>query len=155
MDPINGQINATDPDADTLVYKVAQQPHYGTLALNTATGAYTYTPPNSNFKGVDSFVVSATDTGLHINLLNWFREPSTYAAGAVYEAGAPKITYTFTYGNGSQYWSSAARAELAATAVYLSSYFAPRAGRQHHVCGHRPAVAHWLDTGVGRQRSDQ
>ncbi|GAA2801858.1 Ig-like domain-containing protein [Mycolicibacterium pallens] len=124
VDPINGQINATDPDADTLVYKVAQQPHYGTLALNTATGAYTYTP-NSNFKGVDSFVVSATDTGLHINLLNWFREPSTYAAGAVYEAGAPKITYTFTYGNGSQYWSSAARAELAATAVYLSSYFAP------------------------------
>lgn len=125
--PIDGTIDATDPEGDNLVYEVTQAPHYGTIDLNAATGTYTYTP-NSSFKGVDSFVVAATDTGPHINLLNWFRSPSTSAAGAVYlePAGTPKITYTFTYGNGSQLWSSAARAELAATAVYLSSYFKPQ-----------------------------
>ncbi|KDE99277.1 hypothetical protein Y900_010050 [Mycolicibacterium aromaticivorans JS19b1 = JCM 16368] len=124
--PITGNIDATDPEGDHMVYKVTQQGHYGTVVVNS-DGSYTYTP-TADFKGVDSFVVSATDTGLHINLLNWFRTPSTYAAGAVYQepAGTPKITYTFTYGNGSQFWSSAARAELAATAVYLSSYFEPQ-----------------------------
>jgi hypothetical protein len=124
--PITGNINAFDPEGDYLVYNVAQQGHYGQVVVN-ADGTYTYTP-GANFKGVDSFVVGATDTGLHINLLNWFREPGTAAAGGVYQepAGTPRITYTFTYGNGSQYWSSAARAELAATAIYLSSYFEPQ-----------------------------
>lgn len=124
--PITGNIGAIDPEGDYLVYNVAQQGHYGQVVVNS-DGTYTYTP-GANFKGVDSFVVGATDTGFHINLLNWFREPGTSAAGAVYQepAGTPKITYTFTYGNGSQFWSSAARAELAATAIYLSSYFAPQ-----------------------------
>lgn len=127
---ITGTVGATDPEGDHLVYKVIQQGHYGTVAVDSA-GNYTYTPDNPGANVVDSFVVSATDTGPHINLLNWFRTPSTYAAGAIYQepAGTPKITYTFTYGNGSQFWSSAARAELAATAIYLSSYFEP----QHNV----------------------
>ncbi|BBX05823.1 hypothetical protein MAIC_06260 [Mycolicibacterium aichiense] len=124
--PITGKIGATDPEGDRLVYKVTQQGHYGTVSVDAA-GNYTYTPNDPGSNIVDSFVVSATDTGTHINLLNWFRTSSTYAAGSIYQepAGTPRITYTFTYGNGSQFWSSAARAELAATAIYLSSYFVP------------------------------
>ncbi|BBY57880.1 hypothetical protein MSAR_10160 [Mycolicibacterium sarraceniae] len=126
--PITGDIGATDPEGDHLVYKITQQAHYGTVVLNP-NGTYTYTP-DADTQGdiVDSFVVSATDTGPHINLLNWFRGTSSYGAGAVYqdpEGDAKHITFTFTYGDGSQFWSSAARAELAATAIYLSSYFEP------------------------------
>ncbi len=125
--PITGKVGAVDPEGDKMVYKVAQQGHYGTVDVD-ANGNYTYTPNDPGANIVDSFVVSATDTGLHINLLNWFRTPSTYAAGSIYQepANTPRITYVFTYGNGSQFWSSAARAELAATAIYLSSYFEPQ-----------------------------
>ncbi|BBY64626.1 Ig-like domain-containing protein [Mycolicibacterium helvum] len=127
--PITGSIGATDPEGDRLVYKVTQQAHYGTVALNP-DGTYTYTPtPGGQCSNtcIDSFTVAATDTGTHINLLNWFRSASTSAAVGVYQqpAGTPRITFTFVYGNGSQFWSSAARAELAATAIYLSSYFVP------------------------------
>lgn len=127
---IGGEVEAVDPEGDAIVYKLTQQAHYGTVHLNQ-DGTYTYTPTAGgqcdDSTCVDSFIVSATDTGPHINLLNWFRTSSTSAAGAVYQqpVGTPKITYTFTYGSGSQFWSSAARAELAATAIYLSSYFAP------------------------------
>lgn len=126
---IGGEVDAVDPEGDPIVYKLTQQAHYGTVAVD-ADGNYTYTPkPGGQCSStcIDSFTVSATDTGLHINLLNWFREASTSAAGAIYQqpAGTPRITFTFTYGSGSQFWSSAARAELAATAIYLSSYFAP------------------------------
>lgn len=126
---ITGAVGAVDPEGDPLVYTVTQQGHYGTVAVNP-DGSYTYTPtPGDRCSNtcIDSFTVAATDTGLHINLLNWFREASTSAAGAVYQepAGTPRITYTFSYGNGSQFWSSAARAELAATAIYLSSYIVP------------------------------
>ncbi|MCV7216066.1 Ig-like domain-containing protein [Mycobacterium crocinum] len=125
--PITGKVGAVDPEGDKMVYKVAQQGHYGTVTVD-ANGNYTYTPDDPGANIVDSFVVSATDTGPHINLLNWFRTPSTYAAGSIYQepANTPRITYVFTYGNGSQFWSSAARAELAATAIYLSSYFEPQ-----------------------------
>jgi hypothetical protein len=123
--PITGSVGATDPEGDRLVYKVTQQAHYGTVTVD-ADGNYTYTP-DADFKGIDSFTVAAVDTGTHIDLLNWFRTASTSAAGAIYQEpeGTPRITFTFVYGNGSQFWSSAARAELAATAIYLSSYFAP------------------------------
>ncbi len=128
--PIGGEVDAVDPEADHLVYKLTQQAHYGTVTLNQ-DGSYTYTPTaggQCSSTCVDSFIVSATDTGPHINLLNWFRTASTSAAGAVFQepVGTPRITYTFNYGNGSQFWSSAARAELAATAIYLSSYFEPQ-----------------------------
>lgn len=122
--PLNGGVVATDPEHDKLVYKVTEQPHYGTVTIDPNTGSYTYTP-NSTFNGIDSFTVAVTDTGTHINLLNWFRSASTSTAVGVYEqpAGTDRITFTFNYVNGSQWWSSAARAELAATAIYLSSYF--------------------------------
>lgn len=57
---INGQVIATDADGDVLEYIVGQGPANGTLALDTATGAYVYTP-GANFNGTDSFDVIVTD----------------------------------------------------------------------------------------------
>ncbi|SBS77284.1 conserved exported hypothetical protein [uncultured Mycobacterium sp.] len=127
--PIAGQVDAVDPEGDHLVYKLTQEAHYGTVVLNQ-DGSYTYTPePGGQCSStcIDSFTVSATDTGLHINLLNWFREGATSAAGAIYQqpANTPRITFTFSYGSGSQFWSSAARADLQSSAIILSSYFVP------------------------------
>ncbi|MEQ1669477.1 MAG: tandem-95 repeat protein, partial [Hyphomicrobium sp.] len=51
---ISGQVIATDIDGDVLGYAVAQGPASGTLSLDTATGAYTYTP-GATFNGTDSF----------------------------------------------------------------------------------------------------
>ncbi|MDX5695617.1 tandem-95 repeat protein, partial [Brenneria sp. L4-2C] len=58
--PVTGQITASDVDGDTLSYTVGEQPKNGTLALDAATGAYTYTPA-SNFNGSDSFTVTVAD----------------------------------------------------------------------------------------------
>ncbi|MFJ5367140.1 retention module-containing protein, partial [Pectobacterium punjabense] len=58
--PVSGTIVATDVDGDTLRYSVSTQPANGTLTLNGATGAYTYTP-GANFNGNDRFVVTVSD----------------------------------------------------------------------------------------------
>jgi large repetitive protein len=58
---LTGQIIATDIENDTLTYTVATQPTNGVLVLDAVTGSFTFTP-NSNFNGLDSFVVSVTDT---------------------------------------------------------------------------------------------
>src|SRR5690606_16245345 len=57
---VNGQIIATDVDGDTLGYSVSTNPTNGTVTLNTATGAFVYTP-NANYHGSDSFVVTVSD----------------------------------------------------------------------------------------------
>ncbi|WP_395303353.1 retention module-containing protein [Pectobacterium polonicum] len=58
--PVSGTIVASDVDGDTLSYTVSTQPANGTLTLNGATGAYTYTP-GANFNGNDRFVVTVSD----------------------------------------------------------------------------------------------
>ncbi|WP_234258265.1 tandem-95 repeat protein, partial [Pectobacterium sp. IFB5596] len=58
--PVSGTIVATDVDGDTLSYTVGTPPANGTLTLNSATGAYTYTP-GTNFNGNDRFVVTVSD----------------------------------------------------------------------------------------------
>ncbi|WP_094985636.1 retention module-containing protein [Cellvibrio mixtus] len=55
-----GQIVATDVDGDTLSYAVTTNPANGTLTLDSATGAFVYTP-NANYNGSDSFVVTISD----------------------------------------------------------------------------------------------
>ncbi|MFJ5287776.1 tandem-95 repeat protein, partial [Pseudomonas sp. NPDC088429] len=56
----SGQVAATDADSDALAYSVATPPTNGTLTLNAATGAYTYTP-TADYNGTDSFVVEISD----------------------------------------------------------------------------------------------
>ncbi|MBL4692951.1 MAG: cadherin-like domain-containing protein, partial [Magnetovibrio sp.] len=55
----NGTIVATDVNGDVLTYTVSNGAN-GTVAVNSTTGVYTYTP-NANFSGTDSFTVSVFD----------------------------------------------------------------------------------------------
>jgi large repetitive protein len=61
---ILGSVLATDIDSTTLIYSVVNTgigaPAHGAVAINAATGAYTYSP-TLNFNGADSFTVSVSD----------------------------------------------------------------------------------------------
>jgi VCBS repeat-containing protein len=62
---ITGSVHATDPDAaDVLTYSVTSTgigaPAHGTVSINSATGAYSYTPA-VNYNGSDSFTVTVAD----------------------------------------------------------------------------------------------
>jgi len=71
---VTGFAKASDPEGSALAYGVATAAKNGSVALNAATGAYSYTP-NQDYSGTDSFVVSAKDpfgnvtaTNLTVNL---------------------------------------------------------------------------------------
>ena len=57
---VTGVAKATDPEGSALAYSVVTAAKNGTVALDAATGAYSYTP-NLDYNGTDSFVVSAKD----------------------------------------------------------------------------------------------
>ncbi len=118
--PITGTIGAVDPEGDPLVYSIYQAPRYGSAVVD-ADGSYTYTP-GPGFTGTDSFIAAATDTGFHINLLNLFRSASTLGNVAVRQGAlADMVQFAFIYGDGSQFWSSAARSSLEYVATTLAS----------------------------------
>lgn len=75
---VTGNIGATDPEGDTLTYKVIQAPKYGTLTIDQATGNFTYTPNEIDYDSVqtDSFKVSVTDGN---NVLGLFSQRSAKA----------------------------------------------------------------------------
>ena len=56
---VSGQVTATDPENDALVYTQASNPAHGTVSVNP-DGSYTYTP-NANYNGNDSFDVLVDD----------------------------------------------------------------------------------------------
>lgn len=117
--PITGTVGATDPEGDPLTYAVTAQPRYGSVTLS-ADGDYVYTP-GAEFTGLDSFNVAVTDTGFHLNLFDLSRPASTEAFLQVAQnATAPMLTFSFVYGSGSQYWSSAARGALQDAATLLA-----------------------------------
>ena len=120
--PITGTVGAVDPEGDPITYSITGSPADGTVVVGT-DGSYTYTP-GTDFTGRDSFTVAATDTGFHINLLDWFRPASTEAYLQVAQnATQSMLTFTFIYGRGSQFWNQAARAALQSTADDLATYF--------------------------------
>lgn len=57
---VEGCVNATDPDGDTLNCVISEGPVNGTCVLDPVTGDFTYTP-NGNFSGTDSFKVLIED----------------------------------------------------------------------------------------------
>lgn len=66
-----GRINAVDAEGDQLMWRVVQGPTHGTVTLGP-DGSYSYTP-DAQFAGtggVDAFIVSVRDVGLHLHLLN-------------------------------------------------------------------------------------
>ena len=119
--PITGTIGAVDPEGDPLSYTVTSDPRYGTVSV-TPAGGYTYTP-GPDFTGTDSFAVTATDGGFHLNLLNPFRPAGTSASVPVSRGAlAALLRFQFVYGAGSQYWSPEARGALETAARDLGAY---------------------------------
>ncbi|HRD76470.1 MAG TPA: Ig-like domain-containing protein [Hyphomicrobiaceae bacterium] len=57
---ISGGVGASDPDGDALSYVIASGPAHGAIALDPATGLFTYTP-DANWSGNDSFSVVVAD----------------------------------------------------------------------------------------------
>lgn len=62
----SGTVDATDAESDSLVYSIVTGPTKGSVTLNAATGAYTYTP-NADANGSDSFTFKASDRVLSSN----------------------------------------------------------------------------------------
>ena len=58
---VSGTVVAQDPEGNALTYTIQGGVAYGSLLVNTVTGAYTYTP-NANYNGTDSFTLRVYDT---------------------------------------------------------------------------------------------
>jgi subtilisin-like proprotein convertase family protein len=60
--PVSGSLAGltTDAEGDTLTYAVGTTPTHGTVAVDPATGAFTFTPA-AGFVGTDSFTFTADD----------------------------------------------------------------------------------------------
>lgn len=120
--PITGTLNAEDPEGDPLTFEVIDNPRNGAVTIS-ADGNFLY-EPGPGFTGRDSFNVAVTDAGFHINLLDPFRPASTEAYTQVAQnAVAAMLTFSFAYGDGSQYWTAEARDALEASAERLAAYF--------------------------------
>ena len=63
----NGNLIATDQNADSLAYGISGYPNNGAVSLNSSTGSYTYTP-QAGFSGSDSFTYWAYDGDLYSNM---------------------------------------------------------------------------------------
>ncbi|WP_421682630.1 retention module-containing protein [Stutzerimonas urumqiensis] len=57
---LSGKIVATDLEGDTLAYALLGNAGHGSVQLNAATGAYTYTP-DGDYNGADTFTVRISD----------------------------------------------------------------------------------------------
>ncbi|WNG80926.1 Ig-like domain-containing protein [Mycobacterium sp. ITM-2016-00316] len=116
--PIVGTLGAVDLEGDRIRFAIVTGPVSGTVVIDD-DGTFTYTP-NPGFTGVDNFMVSATDLGTHINLLDPFRSAGTRAALLVNQSA---VTFVFNYTTGSQYWSPEARSALQRAATNLMGQF--------------------------------
>lgn len=64
---VNGTLDASDADGNTLTFSIVSQPQHGTVSLtDTSTGAFTYTP-NSGYSGTDGFTFKTNDGLLDSN----------------------------------------------------------------------------------------
>lgn len=59
----NGTLSGTDQDEDALTFIKTSDPDHGTVTIDSATGAYTYTP-EANYNGPDSFTFKVSDASL-------------------------------------------------------------------------------------------
>lgn len=69
--PFAAQLQAIDPDGDTLIFIIQSGPFRGAVGdLDTLTGAFTYTP-NSNLNGPDSLTFRVYDRKTYSNSAKW------------------------------------------------------------------------------------
>lgn len=69
--PLAAQLQASDPDGDTLIFIIQSGPFRGAVSdLDTLTGAFTYTP-NANLNGPDSLTFRVYDRNTYSNSARW------------------------------------------------------------------------------------
>lgn len=69
--PFAAQLQASDPDGDTLIYSILSGPFRGQVSdLDTLTGAFTYSP-SLNLTGPDSLTFRVFDRNVHSNSAKW------------------------------------------------------------------------------------
>ena len=74
---ITGNVGASDPEGDPLVYSITQQPASGTVTIGD-DGTFVYSPTTPMQAGdTAQFVVAVTDTGLHLHGLASLLSPQT------------------------------------------------------------------------------
>ena len=114
---VTGKVNATDADSDALTFSTAAKTTKGTVSLNTATGAFSYTPsePSRAVPGTDTFTVTITDG-------YGGSTPVAVSVPIIGKAQQAKLTFVFNYGAGSQYWTSTAKSSLQTAANLVGSY---------------------------------
>jgi VCBS repeat-containing protein len=114
---VTGKVNATDADSDALTFSTAAKTTKGSVSLNTATGAFTYTPsePSRAVPGTDTFTVTITDG-------YGGSTPVAVSVPIIGKAQQAKLTFVFNYGTGSQYWTSTAKSSLQTAANLVGSY---------------------------------
>jgi VCBS repeat-containing protein len=114
---VTGKVNATDADSDALTFSTTAKTTKGTVSLNAATGAFTYTPsePSRAVPGTDTFTVTITDG-------YGGSTPVAVSVPIIGKAQQAKLTFAFNYGTGSQYWTSTAKNSLQTAANLVGSY---------------------------------
>ena len=114
---VTGRVIAVDPDGDPLLYTAAPVTAQGSVMV-APDGTFVYTPNPGAL--ADSFTVNVTD-GRGGSLDVPVGIPASPASAIVPPAGNG-VTFSFTYGSGSQMWTPEARAALEAAAAMLASY---------------------------------
>ncbi len=116
---VTGSVTATDADGDTLTY-TASTPAKGSVSVG-AGGSFSYLPSGSARQvadTTDAFTITVTDGhGGSVAV-----PVSVTVAAAVAAPTQSLVSFGFSYGAGSQYWTTEARGALESTAALLASY---------------------------------
>ena len=108
---VTGRVIAVDPDGDPLLYTAAPVTAQGSVAV-APDGTFVYTPNPGAL--ADGFTVNVTD-GRGGSLDVPVSVPAAVPAGN-------GVTFSFSYGSGSEMWTPEARAALESAAATLASY---------------------------------
>ena len=114
---VTGRVIAVDPDGDPLLYTASPVTAQGSVAV-APDGTFVYTPNPGAL--ADSFIVNVSD-GRGGSLDVPVGIPAAPATAIVPPAGNG-VTFSFTYGSGSEMWTPEARASLEAAAATLASH---------------------------------
>jgi len=114
---VTGTVAATDAEVDTLTYSAPATTTKGAVSLNSATGAFTFTPSESSraVPGTDTFTVTIADG-------YGGSTPVTVSVPIAGTSQKAKMTFVFNYTTNSQYWTPEAKNALQSAANTVASY---------------------------------
>lgn len=109
---VTGRVMAVDPDGDPLLYTAAPATAQGSVMV-APDGSFVYTPNPGAL--ADSFTVTVTDgRGGSLDV--------PVGIPAIVPPADDGVTFSFSYGSGSELWTPEARASLEAAAAALASH---------------------------------